>query len=55
MFLLNSRTPHFGQGDLLAQVASVERGATRLGELYAKYGRQPMEGALDDMLAGTEK
>lgn len=55
MFLLNSRTPHFGKGDLLAQVASVERGATRLGELYSKYGRQPMERALDDMLASTEK
>jgi N-methylhydantoinase B len=55
MFLLNSRTPHFGQGDLLAQVASVERGATRLGELYSKYGRHPMESALDEMLASTEK
>ncbi|NYT79934.1 hydantoinase B/oxoprolinase family protein [Alcaligenaceae bacterium] len=55
LFLLNSRTPHFGQGDLAAQVAAVDRGATRLGELYGKHGRSNMEKSLDDMLAGTEK
>lgn len=55
LFLLNSRTPHFGRGDLAAQAAAVERGAIRLGELYGKYGRDNMEKALDDMLAGTEK
>src|SRR5690606_15673409 len=53
LFLLNSRTPHFGQGDLAAQVAAVDRGATRLGELYGKHGRSNMEKSLDDMLAGT--
>lgn len=55
LFLLNSRTPHFGQGDLAAQVAAVDRGARRLGELYGKHGRGNMEKSLDDMLAGTEK
>jgi len=55
MFLLNSRTPHFGQGDLMAQVAAVERGAVRLGDLFDKFGRPAMEMSLDEMLSGTER
>jgi len=55
MFLLNSRTPHFGQGDLMAQVASVERGAMRLGDLFSKYGRPNMQAALEDMLSSTKR
>ena len=55
LFLLNSRTPHFGQGDLMAQVASVERGASRLLELYGKYGSDTVTACVDAMLAATEK
>lgn len=55
LFLLNSRTPHFSQGDLAAQVASVERGADRLGQLYARHGGKIMDHAINDMLSGTEK
>ena len=38
MFLLNSRTPHYSAGDLLAQMAACERGSRRVQELCAKYG-----------------
>nr|WP_255772741.1 hydantoinase B/oxoprolinase family protein [Paracandidimonas lactea] len=55
LFLLNSRTPHFSRGDLAAQVAAVERGAGRLGQLYAKYGCDAMGSSIDDMLNSTEK
>jgi N-methylhydantoinase B len=34
LFLLNSRTPHYGEGDLLAQMASCDRGIRRVSELY---------------------
>ena len=27
LFLLNSRLPHYGEGDLMAQLAAVDRGA----------------------------
>ncbi len=54
LFLLNSRTPHFSRGDLAAQVAAVERGADRLGQLYARHGRNTMEKSINDMLNGTE-
>lgn len=55
LFLLNSRTPHFSEGDLAAQVAAVERGALRLSELYARHGLQNMQGCLDNMLTGSER
>src|SRR5690606_34297058 len=55
VFLLHSRTPHSSQGDPMAQVAAVERGAMRRGDLYTKYGRLGMISALDDMLSSTER
>jgi N-methylhydantoinase B/oxoprolinase/acetone carboxylase alpha subunit len=39
LLLANVRTPVEREGDLLAQLASIQRGASRLGELVAKYGR----------------
>ena len=52
-FLLNSRTPHFGEGDLYAQIAANTRGAERLFGLYRRYPDQ-IEPAITAMLDATE-
>jgi N-methylhydantoinase B len=54
LFLLNSRTPHYGEGDLLAQMASCERGIRRMSELYDKHGADRMRRHIDEMLDATE-
>ena len=54
MFLLNSRTPHFSNGDLLAQLAALERGRIRVEEIYARYGRDAMQTAIERVLDATE-
>jgi N-methylhydantoinase B len=54
LFLLNSRTPHYGEGDLLAQMASCNRGMRRVSELYEKHGAERMELYVDQMLDSTE-
>lgn len=54
LFLLNSRTPHFGEGDLLAQLAAAERGIQRVQELFARFGREVMLERIDQMLESTE-
>jgi N-methylhydantoinase B len=38
LLLANVRTPVEREGDLMAQLASLQRGARRLGELTARYG-----------------
>ena len=43
LLLANVRTPHEREGDLLAQLASLQRGAARLQDLVAKYGRARVE------------
>src|SRR6185503_9859990 len=53
-FLLNSRTPHFSDGDLYAQIAANNRGAQRLEALYRRYPAA-MEAALGEMLDATER
>jgi N-methylhydantoinase B len=55
MFLLNSRTPHFSNGDLLAQLAALERGRIRLEEIYARYGLEGTRSAIERVLDATEK
>jgi len=55
MFLLNSRMPHYGEGDLMAQMASCARGAARVQELFAKYGCETMLARIDEMLDATER
>ena len=55
MFLLNSRMPHYGEGDLMAQMASCNRGAARVQELFAKYGHETMLARIDEMLDATER
>jgi N-methylhydantoinase B len=54
LFLLNSRTPHYGEGDLLAQMASCERGIRRMSELYDKHNADRMRRHIDEMLDATE-
>jgi N-methylhydantoinase B len=54
LFLLNSRTPHYGEGDLMAQMASCERGSRRTQELFEKYGTDTMLSRIDEMLDSTE-
>jgi N-methylhydantoinase B len=55
MFLLNSRTPHFSNGDLLAQLAALERGRIRIEEIYARYGLAETSSAVERVLDATEK
>ncbi|HEY2967949.1 MAG TPA: hydantoinase B/oxoprolinase family protein [Casimicrobiaceae bacterium] len=53
-FLLNSRTPHFSDGDLYAQIAANTRGAERLQALFRRYPGE-MEKALIEMRDATER
>src|SRR6188474_2114514 len=55
MFLLNSRMPHYGEGDLMAQMASCARGTARVQELFGKYGFETMLARIDEMLDATER
>jgi N-methylhydantoinase B len=55
LFLLNSRTPHFSDGDLHAQTAANTRGIERVQALYARYGAETMTTAIADMLDATER
>ncbi|MBV8842886.1 MAG: hydantoinase B/oxoprolinase family protein [Bryobacterales bacterium] len=51
LLLANVRTPVEREGDLMAQLAAIQRGATRLNELVAKYGAARVAsnmGALQD-------
>ena len=53
-FLLNSRAPHFSEGDLLAQIGSNHRGADRVVSLFRRYATH-IEAALAEMLDATER
>src|SRR5207244_3649012 len=55
LFLLNSRMPHYGEGDLMAQMASCNRGTARVQELFAKYGYETMLMRIDEMIDSTER
>lgn len=55
LFLLNSRTPSFGEGDLMAQMAAAERGILRVQELFGRFGRQAMLDRIDEMLQAAEQ
>ena len=55
LFLLNSRTPHFSEGDLHAQTAALRRGTERVQELYARYGAAAMAEHTTAMLDATER
>jgi N-methylhydantoinase B len=51
----NVRSPRETGGDLRAQVAGINVGMRRLGELLAKYGRPTIAAAVDELLDYTER
>jgi N-methylhydantoinase B len=55
MFLLNSRTPHFSEGDIYAQTAATASGIRRIQEMYARYGSAVVAHCITEMLDGTER
>ena len=55
LILANVRTPQERLGDLYAQVAANQRGATRLLEMALKYGPQEVSAYMDGLLAYTER
>jgi N-methylhydantoinase B len=54
LFRANSRTPDARAGDLRAQIAGNVTGERRLLELYARYGRQAVENAIERALRDSE-
>jgi N-methylhydantoinase B len=55
LFLLNSRLPAYGEGDLMAQLASVDRGGRRIAELHDRYGNRTIQRCVDAILDATER
>ncbi len=49
----NSRLPDSLRGDLDAEVAACRIGAERMGDLFARYGRDAVEGCFETILART--
>jgi N-methylhydantoinase B len=50
----NSRTPQEREGDLLAQAGANARGAERMAELAARYGRAVLRGATRELMDYAE-
>jgi N-methylhydantoinase B len=55
LVLANVRTPQERHGDLLAQLAANQRGASRLVDLVRRYGATEISQAMDELLAYTER
>jgi len=55
LLLANVRTPAEREGDLGAQIAACHTGATRLGEICARYGVPRAKRAASDLLAYSEE
>jgi 5-oxoprolinase (ATP-hydrolysing) len=55
LILANVRTPQERQGDLWAQIAANQRGATRLQEMAQKYGAGEVSFYMGELLAYTER
>ena len=55
LILANVRTPQERSGDLLAQIAANQRGATRLQDILVRYGRQEVSKYMEQLLAYTER
>jgi N-methylhydantoinase B len=49
----NSRLPDSLRGDLDSEVAACRMGAERLGDLFRRYGRKPIEACFDAILERT--
>jgi N-methylhydantoinase B len=55
LIMNNVRSPRETGGDFRAQVAGVNIGARRLGQLYDKYGRATMDTVVNQLLDYTER
>lgn len=55
LLLANVRTPAEREGDLMAQIAAIERGETRLGELAAKYSVARVAANMDALQDYSER
>jgi N-methylhydantoinase B len=55
LILANVRTPEERAGDLWAQIAANQRGASRLAEMVARYGAEPVSTYMDGLLEYTER
>lgn len=55
LFLLNTRTPHYSHGDLLAQTGASHRGVERIQQLYERYGTEETGNRISEMLDATER
>lgn len=55
LFLINSRTPHFNEGDVYAQRAAAKVGGERVRGMYARYGADVVERSVAEMLDATER
>lgn len=51
----NSRMPEIVLGDLHAQIATVRTGERRLHELFAKFGRETVEAAIEKVIESGER
>ena len=54
LLLNNVRTPREREGDLGAQIAACNTGATRLSEICARYGIERVQRAADELLTYSE-
>ena len=54
-FLLNSRTPHFSEGDIFAQRAATESGIQRVQEMHARFGSATLARCIGEILDATEQ
>jgi N-methylhydantoinase B len=54
VFVRNSRFPAMVQGDTRASIAAIRLGERRLVELFARFGRERMRDAFDQLLARTK-
>ncbi len=55
LILANVRTPQERHGDLLAQIASNQRGEERLSEMIDRYSLEEVDEAEDELLAYSER
>ncbi len=53
--MTNIRTPEYFKGDIMAQIASLKTGETRLMELISKYGHEVLYKSYNEIIGYTER
>ena len=53
--MANIRTPEYFKGDIMAQIASLKTGETRLMELISKYGHDVLYKSYNEIIGYTER